>query len=157
MNRVSGKLWYLHTSVPLLAAILWAVPVSLQASILLPDETPLDIEQLLADADLQSGSSSSSSTSPEQCPAGVPLNRQHDDTDQPSEVLFLQSQTSTGGTTSGTSTSTSGTSGTSVFPIDSVAAVALSDVELVAWIGGERRFTLPMPPGNDLLRPPQQS
>jgi hypothetical protein len=31
----------------------------------------------------------------------------------------------------------------------------LCDADVVRWVAGDERFALPMPPGNDLLRPPQ--
>lgn len=130
---------------------------SLEASILIPDESPMDIEQMLADTDSRrsSGASSSSSSTSRESTAELPAGNNRDDADRPIIAIFSLAQTSTGGTSSGSSTSTSGAGGTSTFPIDSVASVSLSDAEFIAWVGSELRFTLPMPPGNDLLRPPQ--
>ena len=146
----------------LLAALLWATGFlgfasnTLQASILLPDQSPLDIESLLADTGSQpsAGASGASSSSRNSTPE-LPAQDDRNDRDQPIVAIFSPTQTSTGGTTSGTSSSTSGSGGGSTFPIDSVAAVSFSDEELVTWACNEQRFSLPMPPGNDLLRPPQ--
>ena len=61
MMRISGKQWFLRFSVPLMAALLWAIPVSLEASILLPDHSPPDLDELLSEADTDVGASSTAS------------------------------------------------------------------------------------------------
>jgi len=159
MRHAVGQYWDLRKSLLLIAAMLWAFPGSLQASILMPEEVPLYIDQLIADAEAIEGASSSSAPVPADSRVLQPASNDRDDSNNPNEAIFVPSQMSTspiptGGSTSGTSTTS--TSGVSAFPIDSVTAASISDAELIAWVGGEQRFTLPMPPGNDLLRPPQQ-
>lgn len=74
---------------------------------------------------------------------------------QPEHVTVHALGTS-GGSTSGTSSSSStGASGSSTVAIDSVTANSLADLALSGWVASELRFSLPMPLGNDLLRPPQ--
>jgi len=169
-DKQLGNQWFMRLSVPMMAALLLATGFfgfaggSIEASILLPDESPMDIERMLADTDSRrsasasagaSGASSSSNGSSRNLTTELPAGNNRDNAEQPIAAILSLTQTSTGGTTSGNSTSTSGSSGTSTFPIDSVATVSLSDAEFVAWVGSERRFTLPMPPGSELLRPPQ--
>jgi len=167
MRQTLDNQWFMRLGVPIMAALLLTTGFfgfasgSVEASILLPDESPMDIEQMLADADSRrsSGASSASSSpngSSHESTNGLFAGSNHNNTDRSIVAIFSLTQTSTGGTTSGNSTSTSGSSGTSTFPIDSVATVSLSDIEFVAWVSSERRFTLPMPPGNELLRPPQE-
>ena len=144
---------------PLAVIVCWVPPNSLQASIILPEEVPFDLEQLIAQRDVAAASCSSSQTSPRRsapvsggkAPWGMPP--------RPGEALYALSLESilptAGGSNSGTSASSSGTSGTSTFPIDTTAATTLFVTDFVRWISGEQRISLPMPPGNDLLRPPQ--
>ena len=147
-------------SVPLMVVLLWAIPSTLQASIQLPDESLVDfknLDQMLSSSESSMGASSSPrSGSTESDRQGVPTNdRRVHDPRVPSQAGLLPTSTSSGGSTSGTSTSSSGSGGTSMCPLASGAAANLSDAELVAWLSGEQRFSLPMPPGNELRRPPQ--
>lgn len=139
-----------HLSVPLLAALLWGLPCSLEASIVLPDETPLDLEQLFADAEPRPASSRMS----------LPTNHQQNgnDPDQSNEVVsIIPSPSAPGGSSSGaSSSSSSGSGGASSFPLAAITAANPCDAELIAWVRGERRFTLPTPPGNAVFRPPRQ-
>jgi len=105
-----------------------------------------------------------SPTFPASSSSSIPLNDLpeapadgEDDSPTPSEVVFIASQASPGGSASGTPSSMGGSGGTSGFTIYAGAAVTLFDRELVAWVDGEQRCALPVPPGNDLLRPPQHS
>jgi hypothetical protein len=145
---------------PLAVIVCWVLPNSLQASIILPEEVPFDLEQLIAQRDVAAASSSSSQTSPRRsapvfgskAPWGMPP--------RPGELLYALSLESIlpaagGGSSSGASTSSGGTSGTTTSPIDTTAAVPLAATDLVRWISSEQHLALPMPPGNDLLRPPQ--
>ncbi len=166
MKRLPGKPAIYAMSMPLLAAMLWAIPSTSQASILLPEQVPFDLEQLAADADSDSAFSDSTGTS-----AGAASSSTSEDSSghqaatpdirllleptEPDQAGLLQTSTSPGGSSTGTSSSSSGSSGSSVSPLASSAAANLSDAELVAWISSEQRFSLPTPPGNELLRPPQ--
>ena len=137
-----------------LAALL-AVSTSASASIQLSG-SPLDgIFSLDAGQEFSNvGMGASSSSTPANSKENSPAQGGDEDSDTPGEFL-LAFQVSPEGTTSGASTSTSGTGGTSTSPLDSAAIVSLSDSELVVWLCSEQRFSLPMPPGNELLRPPQ--
>jgi len=147
-----------------LAVMSWAIGGSVQASILLPKQTPFNLDRLLAassaiDSDSPSAGSSAAGSSGVSSSARI-THRGSEHLPQPlqgefhlSEQLLLL-RASAGGSTSGTS-STSGANGTTVFPFDSAAPFSLADQELVAWVCGERSFALPSPPGRDLLRPPQ--
>lgn len=160
MFRTSGTQWLFYGSVALLAAAFWAVPGSLKASILLPDQSLREGEQLLAESEVEpvrllAGSSAGAGFTNHQ-PANGALHQLFWSLERPDETIFAQLQLAPGGASTGASTSTSGPGGSSAHPIDSVADVSLFDAELVAWIAGERRCSLPMPPENELLRPPQE-
>lgn len=61
-----------------------------------------------------------------------------------------------GGSSTGTSTSSSSSGGSSnTFAVRSASADLVTDPAIAGWLSGERRFAIPMPPVNSLLRPPQ--
>ena len=72
----------------------------------------------------------------------------------PGEKDNLSSPMNGGGTSSSTSSSGSSAGSSSSASVIS-HAVSAPDLDLIGWIGGEARFSLPNPPGTDLLRPPQ--
>jgi hypothetical protein len=123
-----------------------------------------DLTQFLAD--LEAGLTAASSTgaaantderrSAPGNPAGrSPTGNRPFDADQPSETICLPSTMSTQGSTSGTSSSSGTSGGTAGYPLGTSTVPVISDEDMVSWIAGERRTLVPMPPGNDLLRPPQ--
>jgi len=170
MQRPQGKPTICFRSVLSLAALLWVVPTALQASILLPRELSINLEHLLllgsSGCNSTAPSSNGTSTISKPCSSkpgrqdSLPnSNRHNSDSDEPSPFGLLQSHeshASHGVTPSGTSTSSSSsTGGTSVYPLASSAAANLFDAQFVTWIGGEQCYSLPKPPGNKILRPPQ--
>ena len=157
MARAFGYYWFSHASMALMVTVLWADAGSVEASIVLTEGPLLDVERLLAESDGPFGSGSSGSSSSVPNPEEQPFDRdsRRDDPNLSNDALFGQFQPVSGGTTSGTSAVASGTSATGTFAIDSTACVPLADTELLTWVGGERSFTLPTPPDNELLRPPQ--
>jgi hypothetical protein len=123
-----------------------------------------DLTQFLADleAGLTEASSSSAAantderrSAPEYHADRSPTDNRPFDADQPSETICLPSTMSTQGSTSGTSSSSGTMGGTTNYPLGMSAVPVISDEDMVCWIAGERRTLVPMPPGNDLLRPPQ--
>jgi hypothetical protein len=153
MHRLPGKYWCLSNSVPLIAVMLWAVAGQLEASILTPDQVTSDIEQLVDDVAPDTLFSNPPWGAGGQ--AVVPFDGEDHDSGQPSEIVFITLPTFPGDATSGSSTSTGGIGGTGAFPLASAATVSVTDAELMNWIGGEQRFRLPTPPGNELFRPPR--
>jgi hypothetical protein len=158
------KQWMLYLSV---VALLLASSSPLRASIVVPDglllscDNPLNIEQLLADCDsvsdtkaiASSKASSHRTTSPQMGDffSDVLLI----DFDRLGEALSSLSLSPGGGSTSGSTTTSSSIGGTNTFPLDAFDTVTISDSDLVRWVSGEQHLLLPMPPGTDLLRPPQ--
>ena len=134
------------------AAILWfsAVAVDTHASIVVPEGQPFSVD-LNLDAGASTGAGSSDERSSPAAPSDEDRNR-HDYDRATGQDAF-----SFGGSSTGTSTSSSGNSGGSnTFAVRSVDADLFSDPAIAGWLSGERRFSLPMPPGNELLRPPQE-
>ena len=135
----------------LLAMVVVAVSSSAaQASLVCPEPAAIELNDLLpaAGAVASTAGSCGSSSAPATAPSENGSEREQ-------ARQFSPAAIPSSGSTSGTSSSGSGTSGSTGTALDSVAAVVLCDADLVRWIAGERRFTLPTPPGNDLLRPPQ--
>jgi hypothetical protein len=160
MRRATTYNLAFQVCVPLLAIVCWALPGSLQASIILPEEVPFNLEQLLAQRDAAKASSSAKAIPRRYTVAAPSSNMPTDIPSSPGELLLMLSAVSTfstaeGGSNSGTSASSSGSGGTTICPIDSTAALSYSTTDLVRWISGELRLAFPMPPGTDLLRPPQ--
>lgn len=114
------------------------------ASIVGPQTSAINLADLLPAAG--AGSSAGSHSAPAKVPSR-----------EGEKPVGLYSPTAipSGGSTSGTSTSGSGASGSNVSALVSVAAIVRCDGDVVRWVTGEERLALPMPPGNDLLRPPQ--
>jgi len=143
--------WRLKLMTRLLGLVaLLSIGTSASASILLLEDSFVDVELMLAD----SGSGASSSA-----PAPNTDREPSDDDSDPNAPSELLSafQMPPEGSTSGASSPTTGSGGTSSSAFDSAAVVSLSTPELVAWLGSEKRLTLPTPPGNDMLRPPQET
>ena len=76
-----------------------------------------------------------------------------DSSDECPQAPFLTPNSPSGGSSSGAS-SAGGSGVPGSFAILSTASVSFG-VDLFGWTLSERRFALPMPRGNDLLRPPQ--
>ncbi len=164
MQRVTNYHRALHACAPLAFIVSWVVPGMLQASLMLPKEVAFNLEQMIAQRDATAAASSSAkapsrrTTTAQQRKTTPNIQLAHPE--GPGKWLFALSQahpfpTAGGESNSGTSTSNGGTSGTSQFPVDSAAAVSLSTTNLVRWLFDEQHLALPMPPGTDLLRPPQ--
>ena len=152
MARAFGYSWFLHASMALMVALLWADAGSVEASIFFTEEPLRDVEQLPAPADTSSSSSSSTGDQDQQ-PADE--DGRHGDTD-PWYANFLgQPQPSSRGMGSETSASTGGACATGTLGINPTARVPVTDTELTSLVAGEHSFTLPIPPDNELLRPPQ--
>jgi len=156
VSGFNNKIGSLHAGIPgvMVCALFAAIALftaSAQGSIIVPVSSAVDVEAFLGD--LASGASCGAGTAgatadgsslPEQ-PFKLDLARR-----------FAATLSLTGGTTSSTSnSSTGGTSASGNAPIHSVSSVTLVDLDLAGWVQGEARFALPIPPGNDLLRPPQ--
>jgi hypothetical protein len=152
MTRVFDYHWLRHTSMALVASLLWVGVSSVEASIILPEESQLGGEWLFAGFEASSGSSSSAPKPDEQ-----PLDedRQPDDPDPRDDGLFTPFQSDSGGTTTGTSSVATGASPTGSFVVNSTAHVPCADTDMSTRVSGEQSFTLPIPPDNELLRPPQ--
>jgi hypothetical protein len=76
--------------------------------------------------------------------------------EQQAEHIQVHAFGTTSGSTSGTSSSPSfGSGSTSSVALRSADASSLADLALTGWVASELRFSLPLPLGNDLLRPPQ--
>ncbi|QEG36016.1 hypothetical protein Pr1d_33250 [Bythopirellula goksoeyrii] len=74
------------------------------------------------------------------------------------EFVIHHALGSSGGSSSSSSSSPSPTSSSnSTLAINSLTVSSLADLSLTGWVCGEQRFSLPNPPGNDFLRPPQDS
>ena len=126
------------------------------ASILQPQAIVSDFDQLLAqleDSEESStaGNTASNSSADESLPA-------EDDQNTPHKARVLAGLLSPAhspveGSTTGSSTTSIG--GSANTPIHSLSMTTCPNLALVGWIQGEARFALPMPPGNELLRPPQ--
>jgi len=157
MARIFDYCWFSQASVALVAVLLWAGAESVEASIIVAEQPSMEVEWLLPDAGASSGSGSPSSRLPVRNPDEEPLDRdsRHDDRNLPNNVLFAPSQPFSGGTTSGASTAGSGANAGGAFVINSATQVPCTDIELVGRVAGERSFVLPIPPENELLRPPQ--
>jgi len=131
------------------ASVLFAA--NAQGSIIVPVSSAVDVEAFLDD--LAYGATCGAGTAGATAD-GSSLPEQPFELDLAQRLAATLSPT--GGTTSSTSnSSTGGTSGSGNTSIHSVSSVTLVDLDLVGWVQGEARFALPMPPGNDLLRPPQ--
>lgn len=129
--------------------LLCLAPGAADASILLPDDV-VDMQQLAFDVDVNNAASSSSQ--PINDP--VPLDDQYENSSEPlAQLLGLGYPT--GNSLSGSSSSVGGASGSGSFAIAAACTLPLSDSQIVGRTLSEQRFTLPMPPCGDLLRPPQ--
>ncbi len=168
MRRIATYHRASWTCVPLAAIVFCTSADSLQASIMLPEQDSFNLEQALAQNKSTTATSSATSlatnrsvcrsASVPRCnmPYGHPLRMPESSgielfTLLPSPTFSV----TVGGSSSGATTSTSSSSGTSMFPIASAAKVNLSASELIRWVSGEQYLEIPMPPGTDLLRPPQ--
>jgi len=167
MLRKLGNKLLVRISGALLAVAVLTIPNSLEASILLPEQTSHDFEQMLAAkkfsprTSTSSSSTSSSSMSSNALSSSRVNHRTNDlpkDSERASQQFFLPLQTFFGGSSQGPSSSTSSTGGnvgTDSLPSHSSASCTHFDTEHVAWVCGERHSSLPSPLVNDLLRPPQ--
>ena len=156
MSRTVVHRWHCLRVVTLVAS--WAVVCcffglalsTAQASIMLPEAKAIDVEKLVADTNEGAGSTSASRAheapfdKPSENPAESELVR-----------LMAAALSPVEGSTSSNSTSGSGNGGSGNSPIQSLSFATIPNLALLGWIAGEARFALPMPPGTDLLRPPQ--
>ena len=128
--------------------LLCLAPAGAEASILVAKDS-VDVEQILGGVEGNDSTSGSDRT-----PAPLKDHNGEDGSDQDHLTQLFTPNSSSGSSSSGTSSS-GGSSGANSFALASGTSLD-PDAELVAWFNGEQRFTLPMPPGNDLLRPPQE-
>jgi len=163
MLRKLGNKLLVRISSALLAVAVLTVPNSLEASILLPEQTSHDFEQMLAAKKFSPRTSTSSSSTSSNALSSARVNHRTNDlpreSDRPSQQIFFPLQTFFGGSSQGSSSSstssTGGNIGTDSFPSDSSAPCTHFGADRVAWVCGERHASLPSPLVNDLLRPPQ--
>ena len=128
------------------------------AGILLPQQVSFgesDLEKAVSSTDSnrgqQAAGASSSSSNRHRSP-DWPAS----DSDQPSSPLELAKSLPTGGSTSSTSTSsTGGAIGSGVVFCVLNGTIALQDESPLGQLSEDHGFSLPAPPGTDLLRPPQ--
>jgi hypothetical protein len=133
------------------AAILWlGGAVDAHASIVVPESHLFSVE-LKLDGGASTGTGSSDDESSPAPSSDEDRNRHAYDR------LTGQDAFSFGGSSTGTSTSSSSSGGNSnSFALRSTSADLISDSAIAGWLSWEGRFALPMPPGNELLRPPQE-
>ena len=127
------------------------------ASILLPQDAATDFDQLLSQleakelAEAEGGTSSS-----DQAATASEVHQVQPDKNQKVGGLLARAHSPIEGSMSSTSTSTfSGPNASSSSMLYSDSAAAHPDLILLGWVQGDARFSLPEPPGNGLLRPPQ--
>ena len=116
-------------------------------------EDSLDVMQILADA----GGNATSSTSnggPDRVPEPVRHEYDENETRDDQLIQLFTANSSSGSSSCGTSLS-GGTSGAGSFAL-AAPILAIFDANVLVWVVGEWRFALPMPVGNELLRPPQR-
>lgn len=162
--------WALQACMPLAVIAACALPVPLQASIILPEKVTFRLEQLLTQRESSAVSisaisltdkgycSRSAATRISDLPVGNPLGMPK----RNSEVLFALSSSlvllNTGGRSNmGDSTTSSNPNGTSIFPMNLSATASLPARDYTRWVSGKRRLAIPIPLGTDLLRPPQEA
>jgi len=119
-----------------------------EASIECPAMPAFELEDL--EHSMDAGSSAGSASGSHSAPA-------QERSDEGQRLVHLGCPTaipSSGSTTSSPS-SGSGASSASATTLGSATAAMLNDADVVRWVAGEQRLSLPTPPGNDLLRPPQ--
>lgn len=122
-----------------------------QASLIMPAAKTIDTSELLTSIRNanSAGSSSSSAQTTEQAESPLRLWL-----DQHQEAAALLGSLNSGASTTSTgSTGPTGNPGST--PMSYCATVASPDLSLTGWASGEARLSLPLPPSNDLLRPPQ--
>jgi hypothetical protein len=127
--------------------VAWGDVPMCQASIQLPGETQHDILAMLSAEDA-STSSSSKARDHHIPPTQVVDPRVEMIKHLGMECLPFRSNSS------GSTTSSNGPSVPSTFSADCLSKVEAAESTIVVWASGEYRLTLPMPPGNKLLRPP---
>ncbi|QEG36014.1 hypothetical protein [Bythopirellula goksoeyrii] len=126
---------------PCLAVLLLFSAEAAEASIMRPEMPEFKFEEIASDL----GTSAPADPSPES-PAEPSL----------AEFVIHHALGSSGGSSSSSSSSPSPTSSSnSTLAINSLTVSSLADLSLTGWVCGEQRFSLPIPPGNDLLKPPQ--
>ena len=138
-----------QSSVCGLACLLFVIAMSstVQASIESPQPAAIEFKQLQAQP---SSGMTTGSSSLNALPSGPSDDDSQANTDRTFETSVIPS-----GSSSGT-TSPSGGAGTStVLAFGAISAATFSDTGLICWFSGEQCLALPMPPGNDLLRPPR--
>jgi len=132
------------------AAIIWlGAAVGAQGSIVVPECQLFSVDvNLDACASTGAGSNAESSS-----PAP---STDEDGNGHAYDRTTTQDAFSFGGSSTGTSSSSSNSSGGSnTYAVRSTNADLVTD-PAVGWLPREQRFALPMPPGNELLRPPQE-
>jgi len=120
------------------------------ASILLPEAPAVDVAALLAPVDDSAGAGAgtrNTDRSPSEKDAP-------NDAERLAQHLLPTEGPSSSSSTSSSSPSSGGHNSAGAASLHSVAATS-TDLGLHGWLHGEQRFTLPTPPGTDLLRPPQ--
>lgn len=154
MARVFDYHWFSHASMAMVVVLLCMGAGSVEASIILKDSL-LDAEPLFVETDATSSSSSSSAHDSDEQPLGG--DNRPEDPGPRGDALFSPSQSSSGGMSSGASGVSSGPIATGAFAINCIARVSCTANELSTRVGDDPSFTLPIPPDNELLRPPQAS
>ena len=121
-------------------AIVFSAGVA-DASIMRPEMPEFKFEE---SSTSQSSSSAPADPAPE-APAEKPI----------VDLVALQALSGGSGSSSSSSSGSSPTSSNSTVALGSLTVSSLADLALSGWVSSELRFSLPTPPGNDLLRPPQ--
>lgn len=146
----STRLSLLRLSLLIVAALFVAGVNRTDASLIAPDSLQLQISNLIA-GDTASGGCASSQR-PSDAGDGDQDDQDSDEQNVQKGLLSLGSPSSS----STTSTAGSGGGGISSFmALNTAISSSFADAAVFCWLSGERRVSLPMPIGNDLLRPPQ--
>lgn len=152
MPSTPTRFWLLRFAAMLLAvAFAYGRTTSAEASILVPEESAWDLESP-SDSGMNAPSTSSSSNGEHRGlpPSHAPVPGQSDD----DYALFKHS--SPNGSTSSSSSSSGMNFGAPTSVAIFTTPLAPQD-NLCGWLRGEKQFSLPEPPGLDLLRPPRQA
>lgn len=157
MHSIAYKTWIFFNSLKLLWLVEWfslvgaivIIAVPSQASIMLPEPPALTLEDLNNKNDLSCNDCGSNST-PDEEPSDKPGERV-------TEFLIANVALPASGMTSGTSLAGSSTISLSASSLSAMDNMILFDLDVSGWLSSEFRFTLPMPPHNDLSRPPRKA
>ena len=121
---------------------------SVRASIIVPEWPEFTFEDLVAEEESHGGATSSPAPA-EPAPEEQP--------EHSIDALIAMADSVaplTGANSSSSSSSSTSSNSSSTLAINGDNAVS-PDLDLADWLSGECRLSIPMPLGNDLLRPPQ--